>query len=195
MSLAESILANEKVMDSLAKIYVDTLNTYYGNGKRGNDTMAKNDMIYFLEQSCGVCQTPSSISAQLAKIWGKIQEAARKYGYRGPIMQPKPEGLSSYLQKIAERVLADEKVMQSLGVSCYYATTNKNLVKGAMMSEKYWGSYPNELKSWARERNWGYLSFNEAKEIIKFIKKDITKYAKLYAKEEEAKKAAGEADV
>lgn len=193
MSLAENILANEKVMDNLAKIYVDTLNTYYGNGKRGNDAMAKKDMIYFLEQNCGVCQTPSAISAQLAKIWGKIQEAARKYGYRGPIMQPKPEGLPSYLQQIAEKVLADEKVMQSLGASCYYATTRKNLVRGAMMSKDYWGSYPNELMEWVRSRNWGYLSFNDAKQIIRFIKKDITKYARLYAKEEEANKSAEEA--
>ena len=192
MSLAESILANEKVMDNLARIYVDTLNAYYGNGKRGNDAMAKKDMIYFLEQNCGVCQTPSAIAAQLTKIWGKIQEAARKYGYRGPIMQPQPEGLPSYLQQIAEKVLADEQVMQSLGASCYYATTRKNLVRGAMMSKDYWGSYPNELMEWVRSRNWGYLSFNEAKQIIRFIKKDITKYAKLYAKEEEAKKAAGE---
>lgn len=192
MSLAENILANEKVMDNLARIYVDTLNAYYGNGKHGNDAMAKKDMIYFLEQNCGVCQTPSAIGAQLSKIWGKIQETARKYGYRGPIMQPKPEGLSSYLQQIADKVLADEKIMQSLGSSCYYATTRKGLVRGAMMSKDYWGSYPNELKEWVRERNWGYLSFNDAKEIIRAIKKDITRYAKLYAKEEEAKKAAGD---
>lgn len=193
MGLADSILANEKIMDKLAQIYANTLSVYYGNGKRGTDREAKNDMIYFLEQNCGVCQTPSAISAQLAKIWGKIQEAARKYGYRGPIMQPKPEGLPSYLQQIAEKVLADEKVMQSLGASCYYATTRKNLVKGAMMSEKYWGSYPNELMEWVRSRNWGYLSFNDAKQIIRFIKKDIAKYARLYAKEEEANKAAAEA--
>lgn len=193
MGLAENILANEKVMDKLAQIYANALSGYYGNGKRGTDREAKNEMIYFLEQNCGVCQTPSAISAQLAKIWGKIQEAARKYGYRGPIMQPKPEGLPSYLQQIAEKVLADEKVMQSLGASCYYATTRKNLVKGAMMSEKYWGSYPNELMEWVRSRNWGYLSFNDAKQIIRFIKKDIAKYARLYAKEEEANKAAAEA--
>jgi hypothetical protein len=193
MGLAENILANEKVMDKLAQIYANALSGYYGNGKRGTDREAKNDMIYFLEQNCGVCQTPSAISAQLAKIWGKIQEVARKYGYHGPIMQPKPEGLPSYLQQIAEKVLADEKVMQSLGASCYYATTRKNLVKGAMMSEKYWGSYPNELMEWVRSRNWGYLSFNDAKQIIRFIKKDIAKYARLYAKEEEANKAAAEA--
>jgi hypothetical protein len=60
------------------------------------------------------------------------------------------------------------------------------------MSKDYWGSYPNELLGWARERNWGYLSFNDAKQIIRFIKKDITKYAKLYAKEQEAEKAAAE---
>ena len=69
MGLAENILANEKVMDKLAQIYANALSGYYGNGKRGTDREAKNDMIYFLEQNCGVCQTPSAISAQLAKIW------------------------------------------------------------------------------------------------------------------------------
>lgn len=88
MGLAENILANEKVMDKLGKIYADTMFTYYGNGKRGTDRDAKKEMIYYLEQNCGVCRTPSSIASQLSKIWGKIQEEARKYGYRGPIVQP-----------------------------------------------------------------------------------------------------------
>ena len=35
MSLAENILANEKVMDNLGKIYAETLLSYYGNGKHG----------------------------------------------------------------------------------------------------------------------------------------------------------------
>ena len=190
-SLSQSILGNEKIMDNLAKIYVETLNSYYGNGRQGNDSMAKKDMVYYLEQNCGVCMTPSSISSQLTKIWGEIQKAARKYGYSGAIMSPKPEGLPSYLQQIAEKVLADEKVMESLGASCYYATTRKGLVRGAMMSKSYWGSYPNELLEWVRSRNWGYLSFNEAKEIIRFIKKDIAKHARLYAKQEESEQTDG----
>jgi len=191
MSLAENILANEKVMDNLARIYADTLNAYYGNGKRGNDAMAKKEMIYYLEQNCGVCQTPSSIASQLSKIWGKIQESARKYGYRGPIVQPKPEGLSYHLQDIANKVLADEEIMNALGWSCYYASQQKNLVKGAMMSDKYWGSYPNELKDWVRDRHWGYIGFNEAKEIVKFIKKDIAKYAKIAQQKEMVEKQGG----
>lgn len=187
MGLAENILANEKVMDKLGKIYAETMFTYYGNGKRGTDADAKKEMIYYLEQNCGVCRTPSSIASQLSKIWGKIQEEARKYGYRGPIVQPKPEGLSYHLQDIANKVLADEQIMNALGSSCYYASQQKNLAKGAMMSDKYWGSYPNELKDWVRDRHWGYIGFNEAKEIVKFIKKDIAKYAKIAQQKEQAK--------
>ena len=192
MGLAENILVNEKVMDNLARIYADTLNASYGNGKSGNDAMAKKDMIYFLEQNCGVCQTPSSIAAQLTKIWGKIQEAARKYGYRGPIMQPKSEELSYHLQDIADKILADEKFMMILGQHCYMAANDKHLVKGAMMSDRYYASYPNVIVDMAKYKHLGYVSFREAKEIAKYLKKDIMKYAKLYAKEEEAKKAAGE---
>lgn len=186
MGLAENILVNEKVMDNLARIYADTLNASYGNGKRGNDAMAKKDMIYFLEQNCGVCQTPSSIAAQLEKIWGKIQEAARKYGYRGPIMQPKSEELSYHLQDIADKILADEKFMMILGQHCYMAANDKHLVKGAMMSDKYYASYPNVIVDMAKYKHLGYVSFREAKEIAKYLKKDIMKYAKLYAKEEES---------
>lgn len=192
MGLANNIIENEKVMDNLARIYADTLNAYYGDGKRGNDNMAKKDMIYFLEQNCGVCQTPSSIAAQLTMIWGKIQEAARKYGYRGPIMQSKSEELSYHLQDIANKILADEKFMMILGQHCYIAANNKHLVKGAMMSDKYYASYPNTIVDMARAKHLGYVSFREAKEIVKYLKKDIMKYAKLYAKEEEAKKAGGE---
>ena len=150
MGLADSILANEKIMDKLAQIYANTLSAYYGNGKRGTDREAKNEMIYFLEQNCGVCRTPSSISAQLDKILDKIQERAKEYGYDGPIraaVSSSPE-LPSYLQEITNKILADEQIMMSLGSSCVYAAKSKHLVKGAMMSEKYWGSYPNELKQW-----------------------------------------------
>ena len=82
--------------------------------------------------------------------------------------------------------------MMALGESCLIAARNKNMVKGSMMSEKYWGSYPNELIEFARYRGFAYLSFSEAKEIIKFIKKDIKKYAKL-CEQQEAEKAAAEA--
>ena len=194
MGLAENILANEKVMDKLAQIYANALSGYYGNGKRGTDREAKNDMIYFLEQNCGVCRTPSSISAQLDKILDKIQERAREYGYDGPIRSAvsSAPALSPYLQEIANKVLADEQIMMALGESCLIAARNKNMVKGSMMSEKYWGSYPNELIEFARYRGFAYLSFSEAKEIIKFIKKDIKKYAKL-CEQQEAEKAAAEA--
>lgn len=194
MGLAQNILANEKVMDKLAQIYASTLSAYYGNGKRGTDREAKNEMIYFLEQNCGVCQRPSSISAQLDKILDKIQEKAREYGYDGPISQPAASAapsLPSHLQEITNKVLADEQIMMALGSSCVYAAKSKHLVKGSMMSKNYWGSYPNELMGWVRERKWGYLSFDQAKEIVKFIKKDIKKYAKLY-EQKEAEKAAAE---
>lgn len=99
--------------------------------------------------------------------------------------------LSPYLQEIANKVLADEQIMMALGSSCLIAARRKNMVKGSMMSEKYWGSYPNKLKEFVRYKGFAYLSFSEAKEIIKFIKKDIKKYAKL-CEQEEAEKAAAE---
>jgi hypothetical protein len=116
MALAQQILSNEKVMDRLAREYAQVLSTYYGNGKRGNDTEAKKDMIYVLEQEFGVCMSPSSIGSQLAKIWDKIQMLAKeKYGYEGPIYQPKSDELPEYLMAKAEKIRSNERVMRGLG--------------------------------------------------------------------------------
>ena len=188
MGLAEQILANEKVMDRLAREYAQIVNTYYGNGKRGSDSEAKKEMIYVLEQECGVCMSPSSIGSQLTKIWDKIQMVAReKYGYDGPIYQPKSDELPNYLVKVAEKVRSNERVMRSLGQRWYWLQGDRHLVKGASMSKDYYGSYPNALIDWGDEIGY-HFSFGEAKLVVRYIKNDIKKYGKMIQAEEEARK-------
>lgn len=189
MSLAEQILANEKVMDRLAREYAQVLGSYYGNGKRGTDTEAKKEMIYVLEQECGVCMTPSAIGSQLAKIWDKIQTLAKqKYGYEGPIYQPKSDELPEHLVAKAEKIRANERVMRGLGQRWYwFQRDKKHLVKGAMMSKDYYGSYPNVLIDYAGVLGF-YLGFGEAKLVIRYLKNDIKKYGKMVQDEEESKK-------
>lgn len=191
MGLAEQILANEKVMDRLAMEYAQVLGSYYGNGKRGNDTEAKKEMIYVLEQEFGVCKTPSAIGSQLAKIWDKIQLLAReKYGYDGPIYTPKSDEIPTHLAEKAEQIRSNERVMHSLGLDWYFFQRHgEHLVRGAMMSKDYYGSYPNTILGWSRELGM-YLSFNEAKMIVKYLKKDIQRYGKMVAAEEEEKEKA-----
>ena len=188
MSLAEQILANEKVMDRLAMEYAQVLGSYYGNGKRGNDAEAKKEMIYVLEQEFGVDKTPSAIGSQLAKIWDKIQMLAReKYGYDGPIYTPKSDELPNYLVEDAEQIRSNEKAMRSLGFDWYlFQKRGKHLVKGAMMSKDYYGSYPNSVLEWGGQLGM-HLSFKEAKMIVKYLKKDIQRYGKMVAAEEEEK--------
>ena len=185
MALAQQILSNEKAMDRLAKEYAQVLSTYYGNGKRGSDTEAKKEMIYVLEQEFGVCMSPSAIGSQLAKIWDKIQMLAReKYGYDGPIYTPKSDKLPEYLVKKAEQIRSNEKVMHSLGQRWYwFQTDKKHLAHGAMMSKDYYGSYPNTLLDYGKSLGF-YLSFNEAKMIVRYLKKDIQRYGKMIAAEE-----------
>ena len=191
MGLAEQILANEKVMDRLAKEYAQVLSGYYENGKRGNDTEAKKEMIYVLEQEFGVCRTPSAIGSQLAKIWDKIQLLAReKYGYDGPINTPKSDEMPTHLAEKAEQIRSNERIMHSLGLDWYFFQRHgEHLVRGAMMSKDYYGSYPNTILGWSRELGM-YLSFNEAKMIVKYLKKDIQHYGKMVAAEEEEKEKA-----
>ena len=188
MGLADKILANEKVMDRLAREYAQVLGSYYGNGKRGTDTEAKKDMIYVLEQECGVCMTPSAIGSQLAKIWDKIQMVAKqKYGYEGPIIQPKSDELPQNLLDKAEKIRSNERVMRSLGQRWCWLQGDNHLVKGAAMSKDYYGSYPNTLLDWCQELGF-YLGFNEAKQIVRYLKNDIKRYGKMVQAEEETKK-------
>ena len=189
MALAEQILANEKVMDRLAKEYAQVLGSYYGNGKRGNDTEAKKDMIYVLEQEFGVCMSPSSIGSQLAKIWDKIQMLAKeRYGYEGPIYQPKSDELPEYLVAKAEKIRSNERVMRALGQRwCWFQQDKGHLAKGAMMSKDYYGSYPNTLIDYSEVVGL-YLGFGEAKQIVRFLKNDIKKYGKMIQAEEETKR-------
>lgn len=188
MGLAEQILANEQVMDRLAREYAQVLSTYYGNGKRGTDSDAKKEMVYVLEQEFGVCKTPSAIGSQLAKIWDKIQMVARdKYGYDGPIYTPKSDEPPQYIVEKAEKIRSNEEVMYSLGRRWYwFQRDNGHLARGAMMSKDYYGSYPNTILDYSRELGM-YLSFNEAKMIVKYLKKDIQRYGKMVAAEEAEK--------
>jgi hypothetical protein len=186
MGLADSILANEKVMDKLAQLYAQAVSGYYGgNGRRGTDKDAKKSMIYYLEQECGVCRAPSAISSMLDKILDKIQERARDYGYSGPINRPVSSSreLPPHLQKLAEQIRSDEEIMRALGNTCLWAarTNAKN-----MMSEKNQMGYVTELQEWARYKNLGFLDAYESKEIIKYLKKDITRYAKMIENEKES---------
>ena len=190
MALAEQILANEKVMDRLAREYAQVLSTYYGNGKRGNDTEAKKEMIYVLEQECGVCQSPASIGTQLMKIWDKIQILAKqKYGYDGPIYQPKSDELPDYLKEKAERLRSNPELMTMLGQSYYWLTQSRT--RAWDMSEKNEYSYPNELRMYPEYKNVvGYLSFKEAKAILKYLEKDIKAEAKKHKAKLDAEKAS-----
>ena len=186
MGLADSILANEKVMDKLAQLYAHAVSGYYGSdGRRGTDKDAKKSMIYYLEQECGVCRAPSAISSMLDKIIDKIQERARDYGYSGPINRPVSSAreLPPHLQKLAEQIRSDEEIMRALGNTCLWAarTNAKN-----MMSEKNQMGYVTELQEWARYKNLGFLDAYESKEIIKYLKKDITRYAKIIESEKES---------
>lgn len=180
MGLAQNILASEKAMDKLSKIYAD----YY---RSDSLKYAKGDMVYMLEQDFGLCMRPATISSALDSIMDKIQEGARKYGYNGPIMAPKKADneLSDYLKKQADIILANDEIMYSLGMRWYYLEQDKGrLVKGAAWSKSYWGSYPNMLVDFYKDGVYGlgYISFDDAKKIAKFIMKEIKAKGKEYAK-------------
>ena len=194
--LANNILASEKVMGALAKEYADGARSMVP-GRRGDfakksDKEIKNDLIYFLEQHCGVCLSPSTISKALDDIWDKIQLGAREYGYKGPITPQKSNEPSPRIVEKAERVLADESLMRALGSACYYGSRQTHMVRGFMMAKDYWGSYPNIIITYGRDAV-GYVSFGEAKEIARYIMKDIKKAAKEYAAEREEEKKESEA--
>ena len=199
-SLASSIANNEKVMDALAREYASEARSMVYNHRRGDfvkkdDSQIKKELIYFLEQNCGVCMTPSAIASALSSIWDKIQLGARKYGYNGPIMAPKSNEPSPRIVEKANQLLANEKFMESLGASCYHASQRTGYVKGYMMSKDYFGSYPNMLVHYPNETGIGYVSFSEAKEIIRYIMKDIKKYAKKYAAQQEEEDKNKESEV
>lgn len=186
MALHDEILSNEKVMEELSKIYASS------SFSKMKEKQIVEDMVYFLEQDCGVCRAPSQITQSLYNIWDKIQEGARKYGYSGPIT-PKvkeKEELPSYLQDVAEKVLNSDELMDALAER-YKASKNpsKGLVKGAFMKKDYFYSIPNAILNYAKELNLGYLSFEEAKRIVNSIMGQIKEVykAKMKAEKEESK--------
>lgn len=188
MGLAKEILANERVMDRLAREYAQVLGSYYGNGKRGTDADAKRQMLEYLSQNEGVCMTPPAVYSQLAKIWDKIQLLAKeRYGYEGPIYKPKDDKLPEYLVSKAEKIRSNETIMRRLGQRwCWLHEDRHGLVKGASMSKDYYGSYPNTLIDSCQELGF-YLGFGEAKQIARYLMKDIQRYGKMIQAEEKAK--------
>ena len=189
MSIAQEILANDELMDRLAKEYAQVVSSYYGNGKRGTDSEAKRDMAYILNQEEGFCLSPDALGKHLSKIWDKIQARAKeKYGYRGPISEPKKENMPEYLISKAEKIRSSEKVMRDLGERWYRFQRNKDkLVRNPMMSKSYYGSYPNTILEWAPELGLN-IFFEEAVLIARYLKRDIQRYGEMVRDEEESKK-------
>lgn len=188
MGLAKSILSNEKVMGELGKMYAQ------GRMNRFRDSDIRNEMVYFLEQNCGVFDRPASITKALISIWDKIQESAQNFGYDGPIIPvTKGDDIPEYLVRVAEKFRSSERVLRSLGYDWYHYQRNKShLVRGAMMSKDYYGSYPNTILAYAPEIG-VHVSFKEAKMIAKYLKRDILRYGKMVAAEEEKKENITEA--
>lgn len=146
-------------------------------------------MIYFLEQNCGVCERPDAIAKALREIWDKIQTGATKYGYSGQISKPQTENeLSDYLKAKAAKLVADEKLMGYLGSSYYFAKERGRV--GRAMSPKNEWSMPNMMINAPEFKTvLGYLTFEEAKMIIKYLGKEIKAAAKEYAGNRKAKEA------
>lgn len=181
MGLGKNILASEKVMDKLGEIYAEC------SMSRMSEMEILKEMVYFLKQKCSVDSRPSAIVKELRGILDQIQMVAQeKFGYSGPITQVSrgPVELPEELEEIKEYVLGDEETMKHLGGMCYLF--GKGGLKGsAAMSQKFDSSYPNIIIAACRRNNWGYVDFNEAKMIVKAIKPEIKRYAKMYEQERE----------
>lgn len=186
MALSKDILNCEGAMNELSKMYADM---YFAHMK---DNAMVDEMMYFLEQECGVCRRPSAIRQALYQIWDKIQEGAQKYGYNGPITTKtkEEEQLPDRLKEIADMVLESDALMEDL-VLRYEASKkpNQGLVNGAFWKESYFYSIPNGILRYAPELGLGTITFNEAKMIVKYIMDEIKEQykAKKRAEKEESK--------
>ena len=154
--LAKLILDNEDVLDKLSQEYASLSRSSLSRPQ------IKSELTYYLEQNCGVCQSPDSIKRSLEEIWDKIQMGAKKYGYNGPISTPTTEeGLPSYLQKAADRLVADEERMKWLGVGYYFAKKHGNLAWELSPKNEY--GMVNSLIRYPEYRELvGTLTFGEA---------------------------------
>lgn len=181
--LANNILASERVMDELSKQYASMVMSDM------KDPQIRKEMVYFLEQNCGVCERPDAITKALIEIWDKIQTGAKKYGYSGPITpQKKEDEIPEYLKERAERLAADEHLMRNLGASYYFAKRRGGRAMAWEMSPKNEYGMVNTLRVYPEYKKVvGYLEFNEAKIIIKYLSKEIKAAAKKYEAERAAK--------
>lgn len=180
--LASNIAASEKVMDALSKQYASM---WMSNM---SDQEIRKEMVYFLEQNCGICDRPDAIAGALREIWDKIQIGAQKYGFTGTVMNPQQHVIPNYIKEKAARAAADEELMHWLGASYYYAKRRGNLAWEKSPKNEY--GMVNALIKYPEFRKVvGYLSFKEAKMVIKCLDKEIRQAARLYKKEVEAKEA------
>ena len=184
MGLAQNILASEKVMDALSKEYA----SMYRSGM--NDQQIRKELVYFLEQNCGVCMRPDAIAKALREIWDKIQTGAQNYGYKGPILNPSAkEEIPERLKEKAGALAAREDLMRTLGASYYFAKKSGRMA-WEMSPKNEWGIV-NTLINYPEYRAVvGYLSFKEAKMIIKYLGKEIKAAAKKYEQARASKENA-----
>lgn len=181
--LASNILASERVMDELSKQYADMYRSQM------NDQQIRKEMIYFLEQNCGVCERPDAIAKALREIWDKIQTGATKYGYDGQISNQQAENeLPEYLKEKASLLAADENLMRNLGASYYFAKKSGRMA-WEMSPKNEWGIVNTLINYPEYKTVLGYLTFKEAKMIIKYLSKEIKAAAKKYETERAAKEA------
>lgn len=191
MSLAKNILASDEAMKALGKIYAETMRSQTktrSGWASGNEAMALEDMTYFLEQNCGVSDSPNTIKKALKSIMDKIQAAAQEFGYDGPVTAPKKPGddIPDSIKEIAMRAAADEKLMRFLGSGYYWGKHNGNLA-WEMSPKNEWGMVGGLMKYPEFRNIIGYRSPKEVKMIIKCLSKEIKQAAKAYGAEVDAK--------
>lgn len=180
--LATNIAASERVMNELSKQYASMWLS------KMSDQNIRSELVYFLEQNCGVCERPDAISKALREIWDKIQTGAQKYGFTGTVMPVKKDDVPNYIKEKAQKAAADEELMRWLGASYYYAKRRGNLAWEK--NQKNAHGMVNGLIVYPEFRKIvGYLTFKEAKLVIKCLEKDIKRAARAYEKEEAEKEA------
>ena len=184
MGLAQNILASEKVMAALSKEYASMSRSGM------DDQQIRKELVYFLEQNCGVCMRPEAIAKSLKEIWDKIQTGAQEYGYRGPISKPGAgDEIPESLKQKAEALAARDDLMRTLGASYYFAKKNGRMA-WEMSPKNEWGIVNTLINYPEYKAVVGYLSFKEAKMIIKYLGKQIKEAAKKYEQERASKENA-----
>ncbi len=180
--LSTNIAASERVMDELSKQYASMWMSHM------SDQAIRNELVYFLEQNCGVCDRPAAITKALREIWDRIQTGAQKYGFTGTVMPVQKDDVPKYIKEKAQKAAADEELMRWLGASYYYAKRRGNLAWEKSPKNEH--GMVNGLIVYPEFRKIvGYLTFKEAKLVIKCLEKEIKQAAKAYEKEQADKEA------